>query len=86
MEYMKPKPQYQFDKSKLRTLRKSRKMTLEDAATIMGVAKAQLHQWEKTGAGTVRSLLRISAAYGVNPSIFFIKGVFQTGTPKDFQE
>jgi len=85
MEHMRAKSRYELDKTKLKNLRKSRKMTLDEAANIIGVAKAQLHQWEVSGALTVRSLLRISAAFGVNPKIFFVKSVFQPRTREDIQ-
>jgi transcriptional regulator with XRE-family HTH domain len=77
MKYMKAKTEYEFDKTKLRTLRKSRRMSLEEAAAMIGIARAQLYQWEITGRLTVRSLLRVSAAYGVSPKCFFVKSVFQ---------
>jgi transcriptional regulator with XRE-family HTH domain len=82
---MKAETIYQLDRTKLKSLRKTRRYTLAEVGAMIGVSKAQYQQWEAHGIPTIKTLLKICAALKVSPYIFFVKTVFHSETQQDIQ-
>ena len=72
------KLQWEFKKEKITELRNELGLTVEQCATILGMKKQQLNQYEKgIRTPSVRNIIRMMNTFGRPSTYFFVQKIYQ---------